>query len=126
MRTLGAILGSTARANVLDVLSWQPEPVGLRFAARMAGIHTRSAEMALTALVREGLVERLSAARGPRYALNAAHPDASVVVAAFAAVARMRVVQTSRRIAPRALALLPALRSSSQLAKRARKATHAA
>ena len=113
MNTLGHLLGSTARTDILRVLSYDVGPIGLRPLARLAGVHPRSAELALRTLVGEGLVLRRQAGKRPVYERNEGHPEADVLQSIFQAAALARVRQLSKELQTRARGILPRRRSLS-------------
>ncbi len=75
MKSLGNIFGTVARTDILRALYYQPEPVGLRYLARIADIHPHSAELALAALAHEQLVIYGKVGRRKLYELNMRHED---------------------------------------------------
>jgi DNA-binding transcriptional ArsR family regulator len=124
MRTLGELLGSAARTELLRVLAYQPGPVGLRPAARLAGIHPRSAELALRALVDEGMVLRRQAGRRPVYEWNPDHPDSPVLRSVFDAAAQARILQRAGTLRERARSILPFIEEASRMLTYARRDRH--
>ena len=126
MKSLGNILGSAARTDILRVLYYQPEPVGLRHLATIAGVQPRSAQLAVAALSEERLVTRRKTPTRALYALNRDHRDAAVLKAIFDAATR--VAQTSRRrtLDARARTLLPFIAEAAGMIAHARRARHVA
>ena len=124
MKTLGKLLGSAARTEVLRVLTCQPGPLGLRPTARVAGIHPRSAELALRDLVREQLVRSRPTAAGPVYEINRRHPDTPVLEAVFDAAARAAVHQRRASLQRKARAILPFVDEADRMLSRARDHRH--
>ena len=120
MRSLGQILGSAARTNILRILWHQSRPVGLRHVARLAGVQPRSADLALQALVREG---RVTCRRSPGrnfYRLNRRHPEATILDAVFEAADRARNAAGLGRLNEWAKSILPFIEDSGAMRERTR------
>jgi len=83
MKSLGDILGATARFDLLRALYYQHHTVGLRQLARMAGVHPHSAERMLKELVMEGVVINQKTQVRSMYIKNMDHPDWSTLRAVF-------------------------------------------
>ncbi len=126
MTSLGTLLSSAARTEILRVLWYQSAPVGLRALARIAGVLPRSAELALDALVDEKRVTRTRDASGPCYALNRRHPDVELLDAVFMAAARATIARRSHTLEKRAARLLPFIREAGRMVALARSARHVA
>ena len=126
MKTLGILLGSAGRTEILRALLWQPGSVGLRQVARLAGVHPHSAEVALAGLVRERLVRRRRASSRTRYELNRTHADVTVLEATFLAAARAVISARSRSLDERARSILPFIRQATQMLTHARETRHVA
>jgi len=88
--------------------------------ARLAGVHPHSAELALAALLREGLVQRVGSGARPTYAMDRSHPDAAflqtVLDAASLALVRRRRALLQRRARP----ILPFIREAESMLNHAR------
>jgi len=115
MNKLGMLLGSSARTEILRVLAYQPEPIGLRHLARLAGVHPHSAEVALVSLVREKLVKRSRQRKRPLYRLAQGQPDVSVLRAVFRAAEREITRARSRALEKRARSILPFIREATMM-----------
>jgi len=126
MRTLGSILGSASRTDILRVLYYQPEPVGLRYLARIAKVHPRSAELALKALLLEDFVVHKRTATRALYELNRDQPDAFVLKAVFDASAHTAMVLRNRSLDRRAYTILPFIAEASRMLEHARRRRHVA
>lgn len=126
MNTLGLLLRSTSRTEILRALMYQPDAVGLRQVARIAGVHPHAAELALATLVREDLVKRQGTSRRPLYALNRRHADIAVLAAVFSAAARGFIEARSRTLTARARSLLPFIRETTRMLTHARRSRHVA
>lgn len=126
MKTLGTLLSSATRTDILRALMYQPAPAGLRPLARIAGALPRSATLAINALVEEGLVKRTNHASGPSYAFNRMHPDAGVLIAVFTAAARAVTGSRCRTLAPRASGMLLFIREAGRMLTRAKGSRHVA
>jgi len=124
MKALGKLLGSAARTEVLRVLTCQPSPVGLRHVSRIAGIHPRSAELALKALVSEKLVKRNRRSGRSLYEMNHGHPDMPVLEAVFGAVARAATGERCSSLHQRARAILPFIEEATRMLTCARRSRH--
>ncbi|MEI6788488.1 MAG: helix-turn-helix domain-containing protein [bacterium] len=126
MKTLGELLNSEGKTEILRVLVHQPGPVGLRQAARLAGIHPHSAEVALSALVRTGLVKHRRSPHRARYELVRNHEDAAVLEAVFLAATNGFIAAQRRTLDERARQLLPFIKEATTLIARARESHHVA
>ena len=121
MKTLGRLLGSSARTDILRALCYQTEAVGLRQAARISGVLPHSADLALQGLVREKLVTCVKSAARNAYRLNHHHPDSSVLLAMFDAAARAKRDAQHPALNRRALTLLPFIEEAGAMLSHARK-----
>lgn len=126
MKTLGALLVSAGRTEILRALVCQSDPVGLRQVARIAGVHPRSAELALAGLLRENLVISRPVASRAQYELNRSHEDAAVLEAVFLAAAREITIVRSRSLKERARRILPFIREARRMIDHARGSRHVA
>lgn len=126
MKTLGRLLCSEGKTEILRVLVYQPGPVGLRQAARLAGIHPHSAEVALSALVRKGLVKHGRSPHRARYELVRTHEDAAVLEAVFLAATSGFIAAQRRTLDARARQILPFIKQAVKMIDRARKSHHVA
>lgn len=106
------------------MLIHQPGALGLRHAARIAGVHPRSAQLALKELVGEGLVRQTPTRPGPLYEIDRTHPQTPVLAAVFAAAACASVRQRSVSLRHRARVILPFVEDACRMLSHARKATH--
>lgn len=120
MKTLGKLLGSAARTDVLRTLLCQPRPVGLRPLARIAGVHPHSAEVALRTLIAEELVVRTVVGKRPMYEMNRRHPDVDVLRAVSDAAALALIRQRRSALQLRARAILPFIREAERMLVHAR------
>ena len=119
-------MASPARTETLRALAHLPEPVGVRLLARIAEIHPHSAERALAALVREGVVRRDRAGGWARYALNRRHSAAAMLEAVFAAAEQETIRMRCRSLRSRARGILPCIRQATRMLVRARGNRHVA
>lgn len=126
MKALGDFLGSSAKTEILRALHCQPDAVGLRQLARIAGVRVRSAELALHNLVSEGLVTRRRAANHVFYAMDRHHPGAVVLGAAFDAAALAAIRVSSRSLDVKAKRILPFVRQALRMLNRARESRYEA
>jgi predicted ArsR family transcriptional regulator len=124
MRTLGTLLNSAAKTEVLRALACQPGEVRLRQLSRIAGVHPHSAELALAALIRDGLVMRRLTSSSTLYKLIRDHEDAAVLDAVFAAAANGFIKARSRSLNERARSLLPFFRQATRMLDLARESRH--
>ena len=115
MRTLGDILGTAARTEILRALYYQPEPVGLRYLGRIAGVYPHSAELALKALVKEELVHCDRCGTRTLYVLNSNHADIDVLEAVFRASERVIIERNNHGLSERARLVLPFIESASRM-----------
>lgn len=106
MNSLGQLLRSRARVEILRALHHQPDAVGLRHLARLAGVHPHSVEVALASLLKEKLVMCKRTSNRPLYGMNRAHPDAFTLAAVFSAAARAQVMIRNRTLNDRARTML--------------------
>jgi len=123
MRSMGTILRSRARTDLLQALHAQPAASGVRYLARIAGIHPHSAELALNALVDEALVKKKSAGARPLYALNWHHPETCLLDAIFNAATTTATRVRNKRLAGRARTILPFIDEARRMVNHA-KGTH--
>jgi len=126
MKRLGDLLSSAARTELLRVLVCQPGAVGLRPAARLAGIHPHSAELALAGLIGDKLVKRRTGSAGPAYELNRRHADLPVLEAVFAAAAQAGIAARRPSLQLRARRILPFIRQATRMLAHARETRHVA
>ena len=126
MKSLGILLGSAGRTEILRTLMCQPGSVGLRQVARLAGVHPHSAELALAGLVREGLVRRRRTSSRALYGLNRSHADIAVLDAVFLAAARAVTCERNRSLGKRARSILPFIRQATRMLTHARENRHVA
>jgi hypothetical protein len=126
MKTLGKLLDSEAKTEILRALMYQPGPVGLRQVARIAGVHPHSAELALAALARDGLVKCKRTAG--RFSCQWVHRHADIVVleAVFTASAHGFIERRNRTLEARSKTLLPFIKTTTRMINRARGTRHVA
>jgi DNA-binding transcriptional regulator YhcF (GntR family) len=105
-------------------LHHQPEAVGIRQLARIAGIHVRSAELAVHDLVSEGLVTRRRRGNRVFCAIQRNHPDAVVLSAVFEAAARASIGANRQSLNRRAKRILPFIRQANRMIHRAKGSRH--
>ncbi len=120
MTKIGTLLSSSARTEILRALYYQAVPIGLRPLARIAGVLPRSAEVALSALVEEGVVCATRDATGPQYALQQSHADFALLAAVFTAATRAAIASRCRELSPRAARILPFIREAEAMVARGR------
>lgn len=121
MKTLGTLLASPARTEILRALVCQPDMVGLRQVARIAGVHPHSAELALAGMVKEDLVRRTRTPTRALYKLNRNHADVPVLEAVFLAAARAVTIERSRTLAERSMSILPFIGQANRMIANARR-----
>lgn len=126
MKTLGRLLNSAGKTEILRALVYQPGPVGLRQVARIAGVHPHSAELALAALTRDGLVKRRNGRNRALFELERSHDEASVLETVFTAAANGFTKARSRTLNDRAKSLFPFINQACAMIIRARKSRHVA
>jgi hypothetical protein len=124
MKALGEFFSSAARTEILRALHYQPEAVGLRQLARVAGIRVRSAELALAALVNEKLVVRGRTRNRVFYALERRHANATVLAAVFDAAAFAAIRANRQPLDARARRILPFIRQARRMLDHARGSRH--
>jgi hypothetical protein len=117
---LGQLFCSTARTEVLRALYYQPEGVGIRRLARIAGVHVRSAELAANELVNDKLVSRRRRGRRVFYTLRRTHPDAVTLAAVFEAAERAHIRADRADLDKRARRILPFIRQANRMIHHAR------
>lgn len=121
MRSLGNLLGSTARTELLRVLAYQSNPLGLRQAARLAKVLPRSADLALRGLVNDGLVLcRKTRARND-YLMNHDHPETKILIAVFDAEATARLQAKQCELNERAQRILPFIEEATAMLAHAKR-----
>lgn len=121
MKTMGMLFSSAAKTELLRALVYQPEPIGLRNAARLAGVHPHSAEGALAELGRQGLVRRDSSTLHPLYELVRSRDEVPMLEAVFAAAAQGYIRERSRALNERAKSILPFIRQGGAMIARSRR-----
>jgi DNA-binding transcriptional regulator YhcF (GntR family) len=126
MKTLGMLLDSEAKTEILRALMYQPGPVGLRQVARIAGVHPHSAEVALAALARDGVVKCKRTAGRFSCQWVHRHDDSVVLEAVFTAAAHGFIERRSRTLEARAKTLLPFIKITTRMINRARGTRHVA
>ncbi len=104
----------------------QPGPVGLREVSRMAGVHPHSAELALAALIRKGLVKRKKRASRALYVMDRSHEDVVVLESVFTAATQGFIRVRSRLFNERARVILPFIGQASRMLVNARETRHVA
>ncbi len=124
MKTLGAILGSAARTDILRVLYYQPDPVGLRYLARIAGVHPHSAELALEKLIHDGLVVYNQIKLRKLYELNSEHLDTAILKSVFDASEHVSIKLRNNNLNKRATCILPFIAEASYMISHARRCKH--
>lgn len=97
--------------------------MGVRAIARVASVGVRSAQVALTALVKEHCVVMQSASRYPEYTINRSHAEFPIWTAVFDAIAQSLIEQRRPVLRQIASRLLPLLEDSRQMIRHA-KASH--
>ena len=126
MKSLGHILGGSARFDLLHALYYQHDAVGLRQLARLAGVHPHSAERMLKELVKEAVVLRNQSHNRTLFRRNRDHADwlilSSVFDAADRAERRLRSVERNDR----AQAVLSFIEEAGAMLKKARRRIHVA
>ena len=126
MKTLGMLLNSAGKTEILRALLYQPGSVGLRQVARIASVHPHSAELALAALTRDGLVKRKNVRNGARFELEWSHESALVLEAVFTAAAKGFTQARSRTLNDRSKSILPFIKEAGKMIARARENRHVA
>ena len=121
MTNLGSIFSSAARTDILRVLWCQTGPLGLRQVARLAGVHPRSAELALEGLVVERRVAHRKTPRRSLYRLNRRHPEVSLLDAVFDASNQARWASGRSTLDRRGRSILPFVEEAGALLGHARK-----
>ena len=109
----------TCRGEILRVLYYADSPMGVRAIARNASVGLRSAQVALSSLVKEQCVVP-SASHRPVYAINRSHRDFPVWKAIFDGIAQSLIEQRReavKRHAPRLLSFLEDYRQMIRYAK---------
>jgi len=117
-------LGTAARTEILRALYYQPEPVGLRYIARIAGVYPHSAELALKALVKEQLVYCDRSEVRALYGLNSNHSDIDLLEAVFRASERVIIERNNRGLNERSRLVLPFIKSASRMIAHAKGSVH--
>ena len=124
--TLGALLKSAARTEILRVLVEAVDGVALRELARLAGVYPRSAELALAGLERDGLVRRARGGTRVLFSLCRRHEAAPVLEAVFFAASQARRAPGMQVVRARARGLLPFMKEASAMLACARETRHVA
>lgn len=120
MKALGDLFGSAAKTEILRALYHQPDAIGLRQLARIAGVGVRSAELALASLEKAKLVRRQHKRDRPSYAMVRTGGRAAILSEVFDAAAVASIREGSRSLGPRARIILPFIRQVSHMLDHAR------
>jgi len=107
MKVLGDLFSSGARTELLRVLCYQPDGMALRALARTAGLRIRSAELALSSLVRDKLVKRSRDGNRVVFVLDRADVRYSILHAVFDAAMYEGIRADSRLLNERSKVILP-------------------
>jgi len=126
MKTLGMLLNSAGKTEILRALVYQSGPVGLRQVARIASVHPHSAELALAGLTRDGLVKRRNVGNRALFELERSHEVADVLEAVFTAAANGFTKARSLTLNDRAKSIFPFIKQARTMITRARKSRHVA
>ena len=126
MKTLGRLLNSEGKTEILRVLVNLPGPVGLREAARLARIHPHSADVALAALGRAELVKHRRSTGRAHYELVRDHEDVAVLEAVFTAAANGFIAARCKTLNQRARQLFPFFKQARTMITRAKANHHVA
>ena len=124
MKSLGMLLNSAGKTEILRMLMHQSTLVGLRQAARYSGIHPHSAEVALAALVRQGLARRTRTPGRILYELVKDHEDVPILEAVFDAAEIGFIKARGRALDDRARQILPFIAAAAGMIKRGRESCH--
>ncbi len=124
MKSVGHILGGSARFELLRALYYQHEAVGLRQLARLAGVHPHSAERMLKELAREGVVLKNQTRTRTLFERNCDHADWQILESVFDAADRAARKIGASRLKERARAILPFLDEAGDMLKKAKRSTH--
>ncbi len=120
MVSLGQLLKSPVRIDVLRSLFSVEVPLGLRPLARMSQAHPYATSRVLQDLVEETLVEKTSSLTRPTYRICAKHPHASRLRRIFEADRETCVLQEQEDLSRRAQAFVEFNRKALQMLKQAR------
>jgi hypothetical protein len=123
---MGFLFSSSARTEILRVLVYQPDRIGIRQSARLAGVLPHSADLALKTLTAEKLVKRERLSARSLYRLNPDHPDCAVLRAVFAAATQESIRSGNRRLEQRAQTILPFVREAGRMLSQARRSRRVA
>lgn len=126
MKSLGHILGGSARFDLLRALYYQHDAVGLRQLARLAGVHPHSAERMLKELVKEAVVLRNQSHNRTLFQRNRDHADWLILSSVFDAADRAERRLRSVELNDRAQAVLPFIEEAGAMLKKARRRIHVA
>lgn len=106
---------------MLRVLVCQHEMIGLRYAARLAGVHPHSAELVLAKMVEEKLVKCRRSSSSKMYELNRAHDAVPILDAVFSAASLVAIKEKSKSLQGRGRSLLPFINEAGQMLACSRK-----
>jgi DNA-binding IclR family transcriptional regulator len=120
MVSLGQLLKSPVRIDVLRSLFSVEVPLGLRLLARMSQAHPYATSRVLQDLVEETLVEKTSSLTRPMYRICAKHPHASRLRRIFEADRETGVLQEQEDLSRRAQAFVEFNSKALQMLKQAR------
>jgi hypothetical protein len=126
MKTLGKLLSSAGKTEVMRALMRQPAPAGLRELSRIAGVHPYSAVQVFETLVPAGLVLRKKMPFRDLYMLNRSHKDAAVLTAVFDAADQGFIRARNRLLHKRARTILPFIKEARRMQASVTESRHVA
>ena len=121
MKSLGHILGGSARFDLLRALYYQHDAVGLRQLARLAGVHPHSAERMLKDLIKEAVVLRNQSHNRTLFQRNRDHADWCILSSVFDAADRASRELHAADLSERAQRILPFVEEAGDMLKKARR-----
>lgn len=106
------------------MLYYQPDAIGVRPLARIAGLLPRSAELAIPSLVEEQLVIRQFRHAAPLYVLNRNHAAYGLLAAIFSAATKATIIERSRKLSGKAMAILPFIAEAGEMLACGKRSLH--
>jgi hypothetical protein len=121
MKSLGSILKSGARADILRVLFYAHHAVSLRQLARLAEVHPHSAEIVMNDLLREKLVRRRKTSARCFYWKDPGNPDWLVIDGICRGAEQARLAAKRPDLNKRAQFILPFIEEAGAMLFKARR-----
>jgi len=121
MKSIGSILKSGARADILHVLFYAHTAVSLRQLARLADVHPHSAEMVMDDLLKDHLVKRRKTSARCFFWKDSDNPDWLIIGGVCRGAEQAHQLSKQPALNKRALLILPFIEEAGSMLFKARK-----